>query len=242
MRTAVVTGGAHGIGRAVVDRLAPDGWQVAVLDLEEVAPSGRAALELHCDVTDEAAVRRAMDRAGEQFGALGAIVHCAGKDTYGNALESSAEVFDAAIDLNLRAAWLVAKHGVRYMPASGGSIVLIASVHSFQTRADRFPYPVAKAGMLGLTRSLALDLGDRNIRVNAVCPGFVRTRLLDSALGDGPEAAERLARIEAAHPLGRIGEPEDIAGLVNFLVSDEAAFLTGTSIIADGGLTARLPD
>lgn len=251
MSAAVVTGGANGIGMAVAKRLAEGGFDLGILDIEDDAGSlvaaeieretGRAATFVHCDVSDEGSVEEAVESTAGSIGTIDSVVHCAGANTYGNPLAVSVDEFDAAIALNLRSAWLVARAVVPHLPPTGGSIVLISSVHAFQTRVDRFPYPVAKAGMVGLARSLALDLGSRNIRVNAICPGIVRTRLLDQALDEVSDAGAELARLERAQPIGRIGEPHDIAGIAHFLVGPEATFITGSAIVVDGGLTAMLP-
>jgi NAD(P)-dependent dehydrogenase (short-subunit alcohol dehydrogenase family) len=251
-RVALVTGGANGIGNAVARRLARGGYAVAILDVEdgpggEVAAdiereNGRTAQFLHCDVTSEAEIGEAVERVSSTPGSFGAVVHCVGADTYDDPLTMSAADFDSAMALNLRSAWLVARTAALRMGTAGGSIVLVSSVHAFQTRPNRFPYPVAKAGMVSLARSLALDLGPRRIRVNAICPGFVRTRLLERALEADGDIEPVLERIGRKHPLGRIGQPEDIAGVAHFLVGDEATFITGTAIVVDGGLTSMLPD
>jgi NAD(P)-dependent dehydrogenase (short-subunit alcohol dehydrogenase family) len=123
--------------------------------------------------------------------------------------------------------------------AKGGSIVNIASIHASMTIRGMFPYAAAKSGLVGLTRSLALDYGTDNIRVNAVSPGFVRTTLLEEWLDLQPDRAVAERRVLDAHPLGRIGEPEDVASLVAFLASDEASYITGATILIDGGLSAR---
>ncbi len=147
------------------------------------------------------------------------------------------------MSLNLRGAWLCCKHALPIMAAQGtGVIINIASVHATMTTYNFFPYNVAKSGILGLTRSIALDWGHKNIRAVAVSPGWVRTKpVLDHfAQADDPAAEED--RVKAIHPLKRIGEPENIGALVAFLASHEASFITGTEIIIDGGISARHAD
>ena len=144
------------------------------------------------------------------------------------------------MSLNLRGAWLCCKHALPIMAAQeAGVIISIASVHATMTANNFFPYNVAKSGILGLTRSLALDWGQHNIRAVAVSPGWVRTQpaidFLEAA--DDPAAEEQ--RVKDLHPVKRIGEPRDIGALVAFLASDEAGYITGTEIVIDGGISAR---
>jgi NAD(P)-dependent dehydrogenase (short-subunit alcohol dehydrogenase family) len=148
--------------------------------------------------------------------------------------------WDRFLDIDLKAAWLCARRAIPGMrDAGGGAIVNVASIHARLTRRGMFPYAAAKAGLVGLTRSMALELGRDGIRVNAVCPGFVRAGLVLERLEQAADRheAERLMREQ--HPLGRIGEPEEIASVVAFLASDEASSVTGAAWTVDGGLSAR---
>ena len=246
-RVAFVTGGAHGIGHACVERLRTAGAAVILCDVDE--DSGRQVAEsltngsppvefAHCDVTSEAEVERAMTSAIERFGAVDILVANAGIDAPFDAAAMSEDEWESFFAIDLKSVWLCAKHALPQMRAQRrGAIVTIASIHAFVTSSGKFPYAAAKSGVVGLTRSLALDEASYGIRVNAVCPGYTRTRMLGIESADDPQATER--EMAAIHPLGRIGEPIEIANVVAFLASDEASFITGASILVDGGLSAR---
>jgi NAD(P)-dependent dehydrogenase (short-subunit alcohol dehydrogenase family) len=248
-RVAFVTGGARGIGRACVQRLQAAGAAVVFCDLDadvgnEVAGSlakGPAPVEfVRCDVTSEAEVAEATASAIGRFGSLDVVVANAGIDAPFDAATMTESEWEAFFAINLKSLWLCAKHALPQMRSQlRGSIVNIASIHAFVTSAGKFPYAAAKSGVVGLTRSLALDEGGYGIRVNAVCPGYTRTRMLMSGIesAEDPAAAER--EMLAIHPLGRIAEPIEIANVVAFLASDEASFITGAAILVDGGLSAR---
>lgn len=248
-RVSIVTGGAQGIGAAIVLRLAQEGAKTAFLDIDDELGSslagrlnaqGLAVAFHHADVTDEDHVRRSVEAAAEQFGPIGILVNNAGRNAYMNAATMTSADWDASMALNLKAAWLCSKYVLPMMQTrGGGSIVNISSLHARLTTEGMFPYAAAKAGLTGLTRSLALDYGPFNIRVNAVLPGWTRT----SAVVDwfrrqsDPEAAER--RVEMTQPLRRIATPDEIASVVAFLASDDASAITGAEIPVDCGLGAK---
>jgi NAD(P)-dependent dehydrogenase (short-subunit alcohol dehydrogenase family) len=191
-----------------------------------------------CDVTSEEQVAGAMMYPIERFGSLDVLVANAGIDAPFDAAEMTEREWDDFLAIDLKSVWLCAKHALPQMRSQRrGSIVNIASIHAFVTSEGTFPYAAAKSGVIGITRSLALDEGRHGIRVNAVCPGYTRARMLGIGATDDPGATEReMARIR---PLGRIGEPSEIANVVTFLASDEASFVTGVSILVDGGLSAK---
>ncbi|HEX7290419.1 MAG TPA: glucose 1-dehydrogenase [Conexibacter sp.] len=245
---AIVTGGSRGIGRAIVALLAQHGASVAFCGRDEA--TGRAAeAELAprhavvfraADVAAEADVEALVALAVERFGPPSILVNNAGVNANFDAVEMTEEQWDRFFGIDLKAAWLGAKHVLPHMQAAGrGAIVNVSSLHGFATLEGFFPYAAAKSGLLGLTRSLALDYGPHGIRVNCVAPGFVRTRLVQESIdrNDDRDAAERAMTRGVA--LGRIGTPEEIAQVVRFLVSDEASYVTGASLLVDGGLTAR---
>ena len=248
-RVAFVSGGARGIGRACVERLQSAGAAVVFCDLdedvgrevEEALASGPAPVEFaRCDVTAEEQVAGVTAFAVERFGSLDVVVANAGVGAGFDAAAMSESEWDAFFAIDLKSLWLCAKHALPQMRKQRrGSIVNIASIHAFMTAAKNFPYAAAKAGVVGLTRNLALDNGKYQIRVNAVCPGYTRTRMVMDGIrsAEDPAAAER--EILAVHPLGRIAEPVEIANVVAFLASEEASFVTGAAILVDGGLSAR---
>jgi NAD(P)-dependent dehydrogenase (short-subunit alcohol dehydrogenase family) len=248
-RVAFVTGGAHGIGRACVERLQTAGAAVVFCDIDadvghDVADSladGPGPVEfVPADVTSEEQVAGATAFAVERFGSLDVVVANAGIGAHFDAAAMSESEWDAFFAIDLKSLWLCAKHALPQMREQRrGSIVNIASIHAFMTSAENFPYAAAKSGVVGLTRNLALDNGKYQIRANAVCPGYTRTRMVMDGIrsAEDPAAAER--EILAVHPLGRIAEPVEIANVVAFLASDEASFVTGAAILVDGGLSIR---
>jgi NAD(P)-dependent dehydrogenase (short-subunit alcohol dehydrogenase family) len=248
-RVAFVTGGARGIGRACVERLQTSGAAVVFCDVDadegrevaELLADGPAPVEfLTCDVTSEEQVAAATAFAIERFGSLDVLVANAGIDRPFDAATMTEAEWEAFLAIDLKSVWLCAKHALPQMRSQRrGSIVTIASIHAFVTSRGKFPYAAAKSGVVGITRALALDEAGYGIRVNAVCPGYTRTRMVMDGIrsAEDPIAAER--EMLAIHPLGRIGEPIEIANVVNFLASDEASFVTGAAILVDGGLSTR---
>lgn len=167
----------------------------------------------------------------------------AGRNQHYNAAQMTADEWDRGMALNLKGAWLCSKYALPQMAQQGGGVIVnIASVHATMTLYDNFPYAAAKAGLLGMTRNLALDWGRHNIRVVAVSPGYVRTQPVLDGFAKAPDPAAEEARVTALHPINRIGTPRDVGNLVAFLASDEASYITGTEFIIDGGLTARYAD
>jgi NAD(P)-dependent dehydrogenase (short-subunit alcohol dehydrogenase family) len=248
-RVAFVTGGAHGIGRASVERLRRAGATVAFCDVDEDAGREVAAASsegprpvafLPCDVTSEEQLAAAMSATIERHGGLDVVVANAGVDRPFDAATMTEDEWRDFMGIDLRAVWLTAKHALPTMRARRrGAIVTIASIHAFVTTRGKFPYAAAKSAVVGLTRSLALDEGGYGIRVNAVCPGYTRTRMLMSGVESADDPAEAEREMLAIHPLGRVAEPEEIANVVAFLASDEASFITGAAIMVDGGLSVR---
>jgi len=244
-RVVAITGGARGIGFAVAERAVASGARVALLDVdaERGAASARALgadgrARFHAaDVCDEGAVARAFAAVAAEHGPVDVLVNNAGRNAHEDPTQMSSDVWDAVIALDLKAAWLCAREVLPAMLAGGsGAIVNVASIHARLTARGYFPYAAAKSGLVGLTRSLALEVADRGVRVNAVSPGWTNTEPVAAALAEDP--VER-ARILAVHPLGRIAEPAEIAAVICFLASDAASFVTGAEWAVDGGLGAR---
>jgi NAD(P)-dependent dehydrogenase (short-subunit alcohol dehydrogenase family) len=241
---AIVTGGSRGIGRAIVERFVADG--AAVVSCGRDAQTGRDAAReagaafVPCDVASESDVAALVAACLQLAGPPTILVNNAGVNANFDATTMTEAEWERFLGVDLKAAWLTAKHVLPHMHAAGrGAIVNVSSIHAIATLDGFFPYAAAKSAILGLTRSLALDHGPRGVRVNAVCPGFTRTRLVQQSLDrhDDPAAAERA--MTAAVALGRIAEPEEVAGAVRFLAGPDAAFVTGETLVVDGGLLAR---
>jgi NAD(P)-dependent dehydrogenase (short-subunit alcohol dehydrogenase family) len=201
--------------------------------------AGGRALALRGDVTHDADARRAIGETVARFGALHVLVNNAGVNVMKTIETATEEEFTRCIDVDLKGVWLFSKHALPHLRAAGGgAIINIASMHAFRTLPASFPYSAAKGGVIALTKSLALDAGSDRIRVNAICPGTIETKMLTDwfAAQSDPAAARR--RFLAAIPLGRIGTPDDVASLALFLASDEAAFLSGAALPLDGGRDA----
>lgn len=248
-RVAVVTGGSRGIGKATVERLAGAGARVAFCGRdaevggsveEELTSRGLEVGFFSCDVGDETEVARFVEASTARFGPIDILVNNAGVNATFDATTMTGDQWDAFFAIDLKSAWLMAKYVLEEMKArGGGAIVNVSSLHGFVTTPGFFPYAAAKSGLVGLTRSMALDWGPAGIRVNCVAPGFIRTRLVQESIDrfDDRDAAE--AAMTRGVALGRIGEPNEIAEVIHFLVSDAASYVTGASILVDGGLTAR---
>lgn len=249
-RVVAVTGGAQGIGRATVEAALREGAVVALLDRDHERGEATAAeiqdprthaapLFVHTDVTDETAVANAFSLISQRLGDVEVLVNNAGKNADSDPATMTSTEWDDVFALNLKAAWLCSKYALPSMAKlGGGSIVNIASLHATLTVEGMFPYAAAKAGLVGLTRTLALELGPKGVRVNAVSPGYTRTSPVRTAFSR-PEMSERARQVSDAHALRRIGEPTEIAEVVIFLASDAASFVTGANWAVDGGLGAR---
>jgi NAD(P)-dependent dehydrogenase (short-subunit alcohol dehydrogenase family) len=247
-RVVLVTGAAQGIGEAIALSALAKGAQVAMLDLDgdrvraaaQATGAADRCLPLPADVRDETAVATAVAQVSATFGAVDVLVNNAGVNVRHDATTMTQEEWDDVFSVDLKGAWLCCKHVLPAMrQRRRGSIVNIASIHARLTTAGMFPYAAAKSGLVGLTRSLALDVAPEGIRVNAVCPGWTHTRLVDEAYALAPDPVAAQRAVHAAHPMGRIGTPAEIANVVTFVASDEASFMTGTEIYVDGGLSAR---
>lgn len=232
-RIVVVTGGANGIGRAVAELAARQGGTPVVVDIDVSAGQYRL------DVTDGEAVAEVFGRIVDAYGRIDVLINNAGRNAYFDPVEMTEADWDEVFAVDLKAAWLCAKHALPSMLAQGrGSIVNVSSLHSRLTTAGMFPYAAAKSGLIGLTRSLALEVAGRGVRVNAVSPGYTRTAIVQDYLDRSPDPSLE-GRILGVHPLGRIAEPAEIAEVICFLASDAASFVTGAEWRVDGGLGAR---
>jgi NAD(P)-dependent dehydrogenase (short-subunit alcohol dehydrogenase family) len=243
-----VTGGTRGIGRAIVELFHRHGAAVAFCGRE--AAAGRRALDelgdddglafQAADVSVQADVAGLVEACARRLGPPSILVNNAGVNANYDAVEMTEQEWDRFFGIDLKASWLACKYVLPHMRrASRGSIVNVSSLHGFATLEGFFPYAAAKSGLVGLTRSLALDWGRYGIRVNVVAPGFVRTRLVQESIERSDDRAGAEAAMAGAVALGRIGAPEEVAHVVRFLASEEASYVTGASLLVDGGLTAR---
>lgn len=235
---AVVTGGGSGIGRATCHRLAAAGAAVAVLDIDGDSAKDTAAevsgLAVAVDVTDAEALRQAVDDAAAQLGGLSILVNNAGGSTMVGLADWDPDEWDRIVRLNLTGVFNGMRAGVPHLlAAGGGAVVNTASISATRPSAGETPYSAAKAGVIALTASAALEYGPV-IRVNAVAPGMIRTNLTRPLLEIVPDADADYARMT---PAARVGEPEDVADVALFLCSDLARFITGQTLVVDGGMT-----
>lgn len=241
-QVVVVTGGAMGIGEACARVFSESGATVAILDANKEAGERTAAAipnsRFHtCDVSDSNSVRKAMDTVAKDLGGIHVLVSNAGIQRYGDALSTSEELWSEVMNTNLNGAFHASKYAVPHMIKSGGgSIVVIGSVQTFSAIGGSVAYVTAKHALFGLVRCLALDFAKNNIRANCVCPGTIDTPMLRWAANLDPNPDKVIDTCNRTHVLGRIGQPEEVANAVTFLCSKQASFITGASLLVDGGM------
>ena len=248
-KVAVVTGAAQGIGKAIADDLRARGARLVLVDrnakkLDQTAAEMRQGGPLPveavvADLSEPTQIDELARRVGELGAAVDVLVNNAAIELDLPFSQVTAEVFDRVLAVNLRAPLLVTQALAALFPASGGAIVNISSIHATHAFANSIPYACSKAGLVALTRNLALELAGRGIRVNAVCPGYIDTPMWEEWLLSSA-APETLAKETAAlHPLGRRGLPADVAAAVAYLAGPQSSWVTGTHLVIDGGLTIR---
>lgn len=241
-KTALVTGAGSGIGQAVARRFAAEGACVVAADIrldaaEQTASEiGDAASALQIDVSDRASSETGVREAVERLGRLDVLVNVAGVTIVGAVHELSEEQWDKEIDTNLKSIYLMSKAAwPTFVAQGGGSIISIASAAAFSALPQDAAYCTSKAGVAMLTRCMALDGARDNIRANCVCPGYISTPMLEGYFEDQEDPDASRAEAVNFTPLGRLGQPDDIASGVLYLASDDARWVTGTPLIVDGG-------
>jgi meso-butanediol dehydrogenase / (S,S)-butanediol dehydrogenase / diacetyl reductase len=244
-KTAIVTGAGSGIGRACAIALAREGAKVALVGRrkerhEETARDiGASALVLSADVSQKDEIARVVEQTIGHFGSLNVLLNDAGVLHIGTVEQITEEQWDETFNVNVRGLWLFSRAVLPYMrKAGGGSIINMASVLGINGARNRASYAPSKGAVVLLTKCMAIDHGHENIRVNAICPSFVETELTAAVISKAPNPSTVRSERIAVHPIGRLGQPEDIAGVAVYLASDESSWVTGSIFPVDGGYLA----
>lgn len=249
-KVALITGAAEGIGAASARALGREGAKLVLTDINdngvkavvaELERDGLPAIGLHHDVTDEAGWEAVMAAALSRFGQLDVLVNNAGIAFTGKTADTTLETWRRMMAVNLDGVFLGTKHAIRAMTGKGGSIINISSILGIDGAATAAAYCASKGGVRLFTKAVALECGEagNGIRVNSIHPGYIHTAMFDSSLAAFGSLEAKMEKVSALHPIGRIGQPDEIAAGVVFLASDEASFMTGSELVIDGGYTAR---
>lgn len=250
-KVAAVTGGAVGIGKAAVQRMVEEGAAVGILDVldqagkalaTELAAKGYKVAYWHCDVADEAQVKEAIDSVAEKFGKLDVLVNNAGiSGTNKPTHQLTEEEWDRVQAVNVKGVFFCTKHAIPHMKKAGsGSLINLSSIYGLVSAPDVPPYHASKGAVRLMTKTDAMIYAPDRIRANSIHPGFIWTPMVENHLkttGMDPEEARKATA--ALHPLGHMGEPDDIAWGIVYLASDESKFITGSELVIDGGYTAH---
>ncbi len=248
-QVAIVTGGGSGIGRAAALQLAREGARVVIANRRDatgeetaamIGQAGGYACFIQTDVSDEDQVEHLIRETVDRYGGLDLAFNCAGFDGERQPIqETTPDAWDRIMDINLKGTYLLVRHEVEQMTRQGGgAIVNMTSVYGLLGRPGRSAYNASRAGIINFTKTAALEYIKAGVRINAVAPGATRTELFDR-MTDGADA-KQIAQYERMHPIGRIAEPEEIAEVALWLLSERASFVVGQTIVADGGISAGL--
>jgi NAD(P)-dependent dehydrogenase (short-subunit alcohol dehydrogenase family) len=245
----IVTGGASGIGRATALEFARRKAHVAVIDrdeergktiVDEIRGFGSAAF-FAADLAIAAEVKRVVEEVRSSFGGVHVLVHCAGIQRYGTAVSTSEQLWEEVLAANLTSAFLMAKYSLPLLVESGGgSVIIVGSAQSVGAIGNSAAYIVSKHGLLGLTRSIAIDFAAQGVRCHCVCPGAIDTPMLRWSADQSGAPEEVLQACERLHLLNRLGLPEEVARVIAFLASNDSSFMTGHPVMVDGGCTVPI--
>jgi NAD(P)-dependent dehydrogenase (short-subunit alcohol dehydrogenase family) len=244
-KIALITGGGRGIGRGIVDRYLEEGAKVAVAQRQPLEPDLKQhpnVLGIQADLGVLSAAAEVVEATVSHFGGIDILVNNAGIMFERSISEIRPDEWELMVALNLRAPLFLAQAALPHMRRqNGGSIINIGSIEGLAANPSHAAYCASKAGLHGMTRAMAVDLGVDNIRCNAIAPGWIASELSDAYLASQPDPSAAYQALDRLHPVGRTGRPEDVGDLAVFLAGDRAGFLTGEVIVLDGGRTAKLP-
>ena len=250
-RSAIITGGTSGIGRATGLLFAREGAKVVLVgrdesngkvSLEDIRKEGGEAIFVRADVSKSVDVKEMVERAIQAYGRIDILFNNAGVNPVGTAENTSEEVWDSAMGINLTGVFLCSKYVIPHMLKQGGGIIInTGSVNSLMAWENEVAYDASKGGVLMFTKATALDFAKKNIRVNCICPGVIRTPLTQKILDELPNPKRAEEEIAKKHPMNRLGLSEEVAKVALFLASDDSSYVTGAAITVDGGILAGWP-
>ncbi len=245
-KIAIITGSGSGIGRSSAELFAKEGAKVVVADIDKIGgeetvelikKNGGEAIFVKTDVTKEDEVKNLVDSAVKEFGGLNIIFNNAGIDLAHTVVDTDEDAWQRSIDINLKSVYLGCKYAIPHMLENGGAILSTASVLAHATSPNQAPYTASKTGVVGLIRQIAYDYAKNNVRANTICPGDTLTPMSKKFFSEKGDPEKAMKVWTDKIPMGRFAQPEEIASVALFLVSDEASYLTGQSIIVDGGFS-----
>jgi len=249
-KVSIVTGAGGGLGKAIAEVFIKEGAKVIVAEVDadagrettaELVANGGEATFIECNVSVEDQVKNMIAKVVEKYGRIDVLINNAGVNIVKPFVETETADWDKVINVDLRGTYMCCRYGIiEMLKTGGGSIVNISSVHSIASIPGAGPYDAAKHGMIGLTMALAVEFASQGIRVNALSPGLLDTKIWDDILDAAPDRQACLNYWKANIPIGRPGAPKEIANITAFLASDEASYITGSNIVADGGMISRL--